>query len=409
MFLATVAMMLITVAGQYVDPLRQQIVTPWHQQCKELAATNHDRLVRNPDGTRAQLSIRVYEHGWPSPYLARLTAQVYGGPGREWSKPKIEYASPFRAWGGSRNLSVSWSNYDNWPFWADDWLIRPGVLVLDGLIAIAIVAAIGASSEWWVRRRLGLLRFRLSDLLAALTVGCVLLGWYVHHRRLQQLEQREATSIIAPAFTTHGGEMTFGNHYQGPDWLRRLSGSEYLLPFLHHIYYASPRPGERWQDCFATLPQLPYLEEVHVRGPMPLPAWDYLKRCERLERLNLNLQPGSKIIAGDPALFAVNDLVKLNELKLRELTITCDAMLAEDVEAVARMAGLKRLTLRNVSATLAELSVIRAKYPELELRTTWYYDQWDWPTPPKDHDAAIARTRLSRQAFCCALSEPSSQ
>jgi hypothetical protein len=176
--------------------------------------------------------VKIIEHGWPRPYLAR--ALVYkqtldGKTYRDNSTAKIRFLSPFLSWGGSTYHDVSWSDYDNWPLSADDWMLDVGALALDLAVVLLLIAVVGAAAQWRARRSPGWFRFHLVDLLAALTCIAVLLGIYTYHARLQKREAQAGTPPLPPSFLRHDGQMTASQEYIGPVWLRKLVGNAYFI------------------------------------------------------------------------------------------------------------------------------------------------------------------------------------
>jgi hypothetical protein len=273
-------------------------------------------------------------------------------------------------------------------------------LAVDILVALLVVGVGGGAMEWWIRRRGGLFRFRILDMLATVTVFGVLLGWYEHHARTQRFEHQGATPPVPPAFLSHDGKMTSGQRYSGPDWMRRLAGNVHLLPFLHHIYNVSVRPDEAWRPMFESLPMLPYLESVRIDGALPLEALEQLETCPWLKSLELPRldSHAARVMSGsDEPLFGVGDFAELQRLHLTELELGGDAVLADDIETVAAFADLKKLSLRSVSATLDEIDAIRERHPDIGITATWQYAHFIYNKPPPGHDTIVEKAQLSRQ------------
>ncbi len=109
--LVSVAMMLIAVPGEYVNPWWANGSSYWQAQTKRLHQATYDRhRTANPDGSLAHVTVLQFDHGWPRPFLARFLVyrtnflQPAGTPTRVASQPLIQYPSPFRSWGGSQYL-----------------------------------------------------------------------------------------------------------------------------------------------------------------------------------------------------------------------------------------------------------------------------------------------------------------
>lgn len=375
-FLVALAIVLIVVPGDHVDWRFREAATPWERRSKGLRAATlerHEPTMRNLPRP-GNLFVWVFEHGWPRPFLARALVQkptADGGEYRVRSTHWIRYLSPFRSWGGSLYLGISWSNYDNWPFSADDWIFDPRGLAIDIATALLVVALVAGATERWIRTRGGLLRYRLADLFAVVTVIGVATGVYAYHARIRRVEAQGGAPQLAPSFTAHDGYLTLGQRYTGPVWLRKLAGSEYLLPLFHHVDDVSIGLNDRWRDVYAALPTLPYLESVRVRDGLPLAALERLEGCGQLKEIELPPldRPDIAVPSTSLPLFGVRDLPRLERLHLAKIGFQGKNIKASHLEQVASFPAVKIVSLRNVSTTPdeAELEAIRAKHPGVEI------------------------------------------
>ena len=373
---AAAILAIIVVSGEFRPVQHEEALTDWDRQCQEFYQATHDEhyasvrgLVRFP-----HLSVRLHEHGWPQPFLVRALVwkkTPSGEPHRRDSEALVQVPSYFPHWGGSSYHHASWSDYDNWPFSADAWLLRPGWLAIDLVVAAGLVALVAGASEWRIRRRKGLFRFGLADLLGAVTLIGLGLGYYTYHARVQQVESQGNGRPLPPGFTSHHGVMTSGQSYRGPVWLRKLAGNMYYLRTLHHVNSVSIRFAEHWEEAYAALPEHPYLERVRARQGLPLAGIEYLERCPRLGELvlpKLERQPRRvpPLAASVPTLTA-GDLGLLAPLGLVSIEMSGDAIGAAEVAEVAAFPTVRSIELEDVAVTADELDAIRARHPQVTI------------------------------------------
>lgn len=394
------AVTLIVVPGEvrYL-PYNQQL-SWWEQQCKEVQLETSKLIDLERNGKWITPTTALYEHGWPRPYLARTKIIEAFQPYKD-SKPKLTSGKMNSGFLGPSTLAdfVSWSNYDNWPFESEAWRIHPGHLLLDSIIVVFVVGGTGLTTEWWLRSRGGLFRFRIIDLLALATICGLLLGWYKYHERITRLETQVAATHKKPRKKCYVNQY---KSYDGPDWLRRLVGDDAYLPFLYHARDAGLTFDEGWEANFAELVKLPRLQNVRLTGSFPKSAVLQLKQCRRLKtmRLDFSLTIPAKRYEALPADAEIVDrqnLAVLGELDLQELTIDAYLVLAEDVEKLLAATKLYRLTLRKPMLTLDELATLRQRYPETKIAVRW--SSWGSIDPLKDpagHNAAVEAAKQQR-------------
>jgi hypothetical protein len=136
-------------------------------------------------------------HGWPLNYLWRVRPDWYP------SGYDPTHASPTLPW----NLGDS------------VWQFHPLALALDIIIAALAVLAFVAFVEWRRRKRVRFFQFSMRQLLVAVTVFGVALGWWSSQR---------TTDEQTAAFGRQGSR---GLEPRVPFWLRSLVGDEPLLRF----------------------------------------------------------------------------------------------------------------------------------------------------------------------------------
>lgn len=384
---------IIIVPGELVLLLPLQSRTPWEQECEKLRSATQEMAYAADPRERNHativapvISTQVYQHGWPRPFLARaLVSRVDKGGQltRVASEPLIRFESSFSHWGGSKYHDVSWSNYDNWPLEFDGWLIRPWYLLLDLLIAAAILGIVAGVTQWRMQSNGGLLRFRLADLLGGLTLIGIGLGFYVYHANVQEIEHFGEDYSFVPGFSIQDGNVNLSTHYVGPQWMRKLAGNQYFLPLLNHVDSVSISTSDNWKRIYGELPKFPYLTDLDVRNELPLAAFDYLEACPRLEHLALPIMKRYSVgvtYRGDP-LFQIEHLSRLEDLNLRSITLRGDAYFAEEIEEVASLPTLHQITLEGVAASQDQIEEIKRKYPAIEFFVRPDPQIFLYPTP----------------------------
>jgi hypothetical protein len=389
--LATVVMTLLMVPAGYDRPsleIRSTYRNDWDRKVgavyDETAQwTSEQReaeIVQSESRQWEKVRPRLRLHGWPVPCLVRSlppTPEHAIKPSKSWGTPK-----PFEV--------VSWAQYDNWPFEVRSWRISFVRLAVNAFAAILAIAAVGTATEWWIRRRGGLLRFQLIDALCLITVTAVLLGWWAYHSQMHRIERQALDNLGPPGEAL---QILGRPDYCGPVWLARLAGSEYSLPHFHHTSHLAIDVGSDGFQNLAELRRLPYLYWVELYGNTPRSVIIDLKEVPRLRRLHLRKwdRSASHGTWHDPLLPEhLNDLAYLD---LSEIRIEWPELIAEDVEAMLQACNLKRVELVDPAIRLAELEHLRACFPDVELIVIW--------NRPFEHDSpraeeAIVEVRRAR-------------
>lgn len=353
MVLAGVVMTLIIVPAGYQREYFDQFGSSriwWDRQCqavydetqqlidekreKENRRNSNDSTI--PSGWRQFVGkwIFVYptikQHGWPRPFLVRSLPLVADGgiPVYPTSPRRIE---PFEY--------VSWTHAANWPLFATTWRIHPGNLLLCIVVWVGVVAGAGATTEWWVRSRGGLFRFRfrLADLLALATVVALGVGWWSHHSRAKQLETRIVERLHRPR-----APASLHSEYVGPVWLARLVGDHHSLPHLWHITRANYLWWSAWKGDFEQIVHFPYLRKLEI----------------------------SHVDSEESEWF--NQLDKLAGLNLQGLDLEMPDLIVEDIEQVLDTVSVEHLVLQNPMMTEAEVDKLREKHPNVDIEISWY-------------------------------------
>ncbi|RCS52688.1 hypothetical protein DTL42_07565 [Bremerella cremea] len=393
LLVTTLVLVFIIVPGDLVQYSQIPWPTPWEQQCEKLRlATNEMAYAFDPRDRQlvamgtTRVSTKVYQHGWPSPFLARALAfkvDTSGQVNRTQSEPLIRFKSSFSQWGGSLHHDVSWSNYDNWPFEIDGWLILPWSLLLDVAVATAILAVVGGLTEWRLRRNGGLFRFHLADLLGGLTLIGVILGFYVYHANLQRIEHLGEEYSFVPTYNIEGS-FHAGVRYVGPVWMRKLAGNQYFLPLLHHVDSVAVRADENWNSIYSELPKFTYLTSLDARHQLPLKALDLVEQCPSLKHFalpNLDRDSPTPLSQQGEPLFQIEDLARLEKLNLISIRLRGDAYFAEQIELVATFPTLQQITLEGAAASQEEIEKIKRDHPDIEFIVLPSPRVWLYPPP----------------------------
>ncbi|MAT72541.1 MAG: hypothetical protein CMJ58_23830 [Planctomycetaceae bacterium] len=234
------------------------------------------------------ITAQTFQHGWPVCYLRRsvipATFLAESDSRPDWCNdyPIVPAAGvPWLA----KNAWMPWQHNDGIAF-------SPVALVLDGLIGVFVVAAVTAAWERRARRTTRRARISLQDLLGALTLAAILMGWYSYNRSLATAE-RQITNRLE-RYVSQNGDQTPHVSFDlptccAPLWLQRLCGPG-LLPratfgvTVAEIAFRKQAKTELRQEehsenpgdvCFALLRDLPRLRTLGLGGALPDPIGDY--------------------------------------------------------------------------------------------------------------------------------------
>ncbi|QDU78257.1 hypothetical protein Pan97_53410 [Bremerella volcania] len=368
MLLTATALVLIMVPGESLYLSLEKRPQPWYDACMELEADTYQQSIDamcmsegypENGSTICPPDLKIIEHGWPSPFLARAVVDAVPFPTGE---------------------EISWTNLENWPFSAENWLFRPGAFLLDFGIAILLIALAGALIQWRIHRRQGLLKFGLSDLLIGLTFLGLAMGYYTYHHRISTLED-QAIDPPQSFWTTrfgrsfYSGRMITRQNYEGPQWLRKLLGGDQYLELLYHDDYAEIQPGADWRSTFEAVTERPFIEVVDVREQLPLEAVEQLAKCPQLDSLilpKMDSKAPQRIIGTNDPVFQPQHLPQLRKLTLRTLVLRGNAIEPHHVETAAALPGLRTIYLQGTSVTEEELQPIQRRHPQVEMTMTDY-------------------------------------
>ncbi len=148
----------------------------------------------------------TYLHGWPWKYLVRTRDYSH----RETMPPAL-----------APEIPPDWLTKAGWDFGGDEVELHAKALLLDVLVALAILLVVGLAVEWRRRRYRRLWQCSLRELLLLMLVIAVLLGWW----QTQQQRCREETEITE---ALEDLSCSVYPAYRGPKWLPKLIGCRRL-------------------------------------------------------------------------------------------------------------------------------------------------------------------------------------
>jgi hypothetical protein len=416
MLVVGAGLVIIVVPGRHKEGFREE--NAYHDQATQML----NQLLPSPKGAISFSQV----HGWPKPWAATRRDTYVKSP----LNPYLHFTQPplSSPWPG-------WTSADAWPYKAAASRVHWGNLLLDMVVAVAVLAAFGAATEFWLRRRGGPLRLRIIDLLAVTTVGALALGWYRYHERVHGNEQRLTTQIMGndwimpseivgfrfdPVETGSARLLMSEFRYCGPDWLILLIGNERLLPACRHRYAAKVQVTADWRNDIRELESWPYLQHVEFAAALPSQALATLEKLPRLDSLTIRtyqagthdylLQRFDFQDAG--GLVGPRDHSELARLHLQRLTLQNQELLAEDVDRIVlQLSSLKVLTLIDPSITIAELNQLRDDHPWLTLEARWPAPSPfpDDKEPTFDIEARIAKLKAQRDEEAARSKPPSDQ
>lgn len=405
--MVTITMVVIVVPGVASD---RDETSPWYAESRKQlhwdTAAKYQADARQLS-TAHRTTIWIYDHGWPWPFMLRslgsLDTFTATGPkqSRDWSKPLLEFQGAPSGTSTGTPLEVAWSSRDSWPLESEFYRFRFGVLLLDCLAALLVVIGVAALAEAWVRWRGGLFRFRVHDLLIVSTLFSVTLAWYYHHLRISEKEGNVVQSMTKETWI-RGAEQ----RYAGPKWLARLAGNQELLPFLYHydsVQWHDSRAVQdydSWQREFDAVRKLRYLRTVTLPESVPLELVEQLAAEHRLKTFAFEFDnvDSRQFQAGDTLLVQAHRLELLEVLGIRHLQLGGENVLASDIETVASLPTISRLTLHDVSATVAEIEATRHRHPDVEILATWGPYHTKEPAAESTQKRVVQRSQAARQA-----------
>lgn len=400
-FFAAICLVLIMVPGQAYYSYHNSRLDWWDKQCDQVYQQTQAKLEKSRRKNDPLLTVNLYEHGWPKPWLIRSTAvPAFGNYYQVASTPLFTSGKKNSGFLGPSLLAdyVAWSNYDNWPFHSVEWRIHAWHLAFDLLIFLAVVGGTSIATERWLRSRGGLFRFRLVDLLAALTVCGVVFGWFSYHARMTRLEVRVAEYGQigdAPGYR----RISTWKAYSGPDWLKRLVGDDDYLPFLYHVHEATFHASKDWRESLNKIVSLPRLERLHMDLPVPQEVITRFRESANITEITLtantaysDLTLSRFYVDKETPRLGPENIEAISVLRPRVVTLRERMFLPEDVERLLAVTSLDRLYLRFVSITPDEVEELKQRYPSTSITATW------GPSgPPSADDETTRKVREKRE------------
>lgn len=135
--------------------------------CRAYFETHPEELIAR----EGFVSTSLHEHGWPWVFLRRQS--LTGG-------------------GGKLLFDVPWLSWSAWTNWSAECNLELSVkrLIGDLLIGLSIILMASLVWEWRLRRRNGLFRLRIADILAVATFSSLGLGWHAYQTNVADKEKQ---------------------------------------------------------------------------------------------------------------------------------------------------------------------------------------------------------------------------
>ncbi|MDB2687476.1 hypothetical protein N9Y42_09725 [Mariniblastus sp.] len=204
------------------------------------------------------LEAHDYSHGWPLEWMRqthRMKELDNGGYSYDYPGETCWIPLPMTV-NGTRAAPITWATSDAWPWSGDYQWLRIGVLLLDLVIASAIVLGGTRLFDLWLTRRSKGWSFGLTGALLVTAASCVVLGWWQYHVKLQKRESEliEETEMWRE----------YQEAYCGPIWLGKLIGNPAYLPFCVHRVEKNIELEDMSYEELNSLNDLTYLRRVTI-------------------------------------------------------------------------------------------------------------------------------------------------
>jgi hypothetical protein len=243
--------------------------------------------------------VREFEHGWPLTFMRRAFGYSISGSNPVWPNiPRNPKGSIFfrdSPLGGVSlaGYEIAWTAPNAWPWSPSDlseFYWAPAVC--DAIVALAIIALFTAGCERWLRRRRSILRWRVVDIVAVVSLIAACLGYW---RWAKSLGERDAK--LVPSNIAEGETARLINwQYSGPGWLPRLLGTRKPLAFLERIVRLHSSSMQNMAEGWANIGQLSALERLEIDGADPSEfEFDHLMSLRRLRDLSWGRTPSAAL------------------------------------------------------------------------------------------------------------------
>lgn len=320
------------------------------------------------------ISVSTWSHGWPFEYLRR---------------PYSEQGFLIHFEG----CPILWTSPRAWQMSGKSYAFSTLNLAANLLIGAVIVFIAVAGCEIWRRRRGGF-RFSLLDLGTFTAFGCAILGWWQYHARAHAKEQAIKSAMMARGSLidlSKGGPLRAhaASDYHGPDWLMRLLGNPWFLPFCFHIDRLHLDSTLLSEDDYADIPKLTYVDTVHCRlNPELAKSLAALRELRTVDgriyafgggvpyrdrmvtssnvQLLTQLPRVTDLYLGYSQLVPADLAVVARMPRLKLLQITGDDLLVEDLKPIVNCPTLQTLYL-DISATEEERRAFTKEHAHLKV------------------------------------------
>lgn len=383
---ATTGLVLIEVPGVKYSSGNTPNTRQWREGGQHHKVFQWARRAGEPYKNTSMASFDYYDHGWPCYYMSRaIHLEEFREDGAQNipSEPALVISRFNQRRQLNEDVPIGWSNFDSWPIRYSSWRLHYGYLAIDLAVVIALFVGAVGGTELWLRRRGGLLRFRILDMLLITTVSAAVVAWAESHRRFQKVEAR----ITQWSHRQMSQPVILSTGYAGPHWLKLLIGNEKLLPTFHHTTTARLYIGTDWKADSAEVCKLRYLQTVLVMGTIPSAVVRDLSQLRDLEELDLCvLEPTGENYINFPSslqeflsqlgidsekeLFGVKDLQLVTRLPLKELQLEGIPLAREDLAQIASMHSLRWLDISAHDVAATDVDWLRETYPQLEIEVS---------------------------------------
>ncbi|MEN0110713.1 MAG: hypothetical protein AAF805_08305, partial [Planctomycetota bacterium] len=270
---------------------------------------------------------------------------------------------------------------------------RWGALLANLALLLGLPIAAVAATEWWVRRRGGALRLRLTDLLVIVAVVSAAFGWRQSHASLRSTEasiERQGLVWLLPPNRNPLHEewekrrqgkasgIRWRREFRGPEGLARLLGNREILLSTWHVTTLQLTPNASWRDNVDRLEELAHLERVFFPRGVSRRAIAALAKLPRLRRVDFAVGAPPRAWASEEPIEPVDDdwlgpedLAELAVLPIEELRVMGEALLAEDLRRVASIPTLRRLRVIDAAVLPREEGELRRAHPDVEFTFAW--------------------------------------
>lgn len=276
----------------------------------------------------------TYSHGWPLEFLLR---DVDNTPVFQGDDGKIYVMLANFVMIDSPPHRAPWTVLKSWQLWrATEAQWNMWGLATDALGACTIVASAVVLWEWRRRHRANAVQFRLGELLGAMVLLAIVLGYVQYLNSIHDKEQHLCDAI---------GEYNVypNDECDAPRWLRRLTGTSIL-----------PRGFDRVRELDLTIDDLKTHKELA----------SLLARLNCVRAVNLD----GPVFDVSEAFDVLTTLKSLRTLDLRNYKMDTVDFSERDLASLSRLRQITELHFDEIDEIKPEsLAAIRAALPQCRI------------------------------------------